>query len=140
VFLGAVLFVALSLGVINLWYPRCVGTVVALATTGFSILFNFLSSPFFTWFHIYLCSYMQGHLNLKSFKQINQLDAAISQVCNLTFMYSSKCFGNPHAHHQVKTLFVVVWPVHKRQDHDQQRCYHHASTVKPEAANAVVSS
>jgi len=25
-------------------------------------------------------------------------------------------------------------------DHDQQRCYHHAPTVKPEAANAVVSS
>ena len=27
-----------------------------------------------------------------------------------------------------------------RPDHDQQRCYHHAPTVKPEAANAVVSS
>jgi len=25
-------------------------------------------------------------------------------------------------------------------DHDQQRCYHHAPAVKPEAANAVVSS
>jgi len=25
-------------------------------------------------------------------------------------------------------------------EHDQQRCYHHAPTVKPEAANAVVSS
>jgi len=25
-------------------------------------------------------------------------------------------------------------------DHDQQRCYHHAPTVEPEAANAVVSS
>jgi len=25
-------------------------------------------------------------------------------------------------------------------DHDQQHCYHQASTVKPEAANAVVSS
>jgi len=25
-------------------------------------------------------------------------------------------------------------------DHDQQRCYHHAPTVKPEAANAVLSS
>jgi hypothetical protein len=24
--------------------------------------------------------------------------------------------------------------------HDQQRCYHHASTVKPEVASAVVSS
>jgi len=27
-----------------------------------------------------------------------------------------------------------------RPDHDQQHCYHHAATVKPEAANAVVSS
>jgi len=34
----------------------------------------------------------------------------------------------------VAALLVVVWP-----DHDQQRCYHHAPTVKPEAANAVVS-
>jgi len=25
-------------------------------------------------------------------------------------------------------------------DHNQQRCYHQAPTVKPEAANAVVSS
>jgi hypothetical protein len=35
----------------------------------------------------------------------------------------------------VAALLVVVWP-----DHDQQHCYHHAPTVKPEAANAVVSS
>ena len=27
-----------------------------------------------------------------------------------------------------------------RTDHDQQHCYHHAPTVKPEAVNAVVSS
>ena len=43
----------------------------------------------------------------------------------LTFMYSSTCFGRPHAHHQ-------------ELDHDQQHCYHHAPTVKPEAATAVV--
>ena len=35
----------------------------------------------------------------------------------------------------VTALLVVVWP-----DHDQQRCYHHTPMVKPEAANAVVSS
>jgi len=35
----------------------------------------------------------------------------------------------------VAALLVVVWP-----DHDQRRCYHHAPMVKPEAANAVVSS
>jgi len=33
----------------------------------------------------------------------------------------------------------VIWPVN-RPDHDQQRCYHHAPTVKLEPANAVVSS
>jgi len=27
---------------------------------------------------------------------------------------------------------------HNWPDHDQQRCYHHAPTVKPQAANAVV--
>jgi len=35
----------------------------------------------------------------------------------------------------VAALLVVVWP-----EHDQQHCYHHAPTVKPEAANAVESS
>jgi hypothetical protein len=65
-------------------------------------------------------------------------------------MYSSTCFGRPHAYHQelnncssslwfyrwnvvVAVLLVVVGP-----DHDQQHCYHHAPTVKPEAATAVV--
>jgi hypothetical protein len=48
------------------------------------------------------------YLNLKfaspciiiHFKYINQLDATTSQVYYLTFMYSSTCFGRPHAHHQ----------------------------------------
>jgi len=35
-------------------------------------------------------------------------------------------------------LLVVVGPGHNRPDHDQQHCYHHAPTVKPEAATAVV--
>jgi hypothetical protein len=34
------------------------------------------------------------------FKCINQLDATTSEVYYLTFMYSSTCFGRPHAHHQ----------------------------------------
>jgi hypothetical protein len=68
-------------------------------------------------------------------------------------MYSSTCFGCPHVHHQelnkyssslwfyrwsvvVAVLLVVVGPV--RPDHDQQHCYHHAPTVKLEAATAVV--
>jgi hypothetical protein len=35
-------------------------------------------------------------------------------------------------------MLVVVGPVVNRQDHAQQHCYHHAPTVKPEAATAVV--
>jgi len=37
----------------------------------------------------------------------------------------------------VAVLLVVVGPA-GRPDHDQQHCYHHAPTVKPEAAIAVV--
>ena len=65
-------------------------------------------------------------------------------------MYSSTCFGRPHAHRQklnncsnslwfyrwsvvVAVLLVMVGP-----DHDQQHCYHHVPKVKPEAATAVV--
>jgi len=68
-------------------------------------------------------------------------------------MYSS-CFGHPHAHHQelnnyssslwfyrwsvvVAMLLVVVGPA-GLPDHDQQHCYHHAPTVKPEGATTVV--
>jgi hypothetical protein len=40
----------------------------------------------------------------------------------------------------VAVLLVVIGPVVKRSDHDQQHCYHHARTVKPEAATAVVVS
>jgi len=69
-------------------------------------------------------------------------------------MYSSTCFGRPHAHHQelnncssslwfyhwnvvVVVQLVVVGPA-GRPDHDQQHCYHHAPKVKPEAATAAV--
>jgi hypothetical protein len=37
----------------------------------------------------------------------------------------------------VVVLLVVVGPA-GRPDHDQQHCYHHAPTAKPEAATAVV--
>jgi hypothetical protein len=37
----------------------------------------------------------------------------------------------------VAVLFVVVGLVNQ-PDHNQQCCYHHAPTVKPEAANAVL--
>jgi len=36
----------------------------------------------------------------------------------------------------VAVLLVVVEP--GRHDHDQQHCYHHVPTVKPETATAVV--
>jgi hypothetical protein len=37
----------------------------------------------------------------------------------------------------VAVLLAVVGPA-GRPDHDQQQCYHHAPTEKPEAATAVV--
>jgi hypothetical protein len=37
----------------------------------------------------------------------------------------------------VAVLLVMVGPV-VRPDHDQQHCYYHAPTVKPEAATVVV--
>jgi len=44
------------------------------------------------------------------FKQINQVDATISQVYYLMFMYSSTCFGCPHAHHQeLKNCSSSLW-------------------------------
>jgi hypothetical protein len=79
------------------------------------------------------------------------------QFVILTFIYSSTCFGRPHADHQelnncssslwfylrsvvIAVLLVVVGPagLPNRPDHDQQHCYHHAATVKPEAAAAAV--
>jgi len=56
-------------------------------------------------------------------------------------MCGSTCFERFHAHHQGHTTALAAsgftvgawWP-----DHDQQRCYHQAPTVKSEAANAVV--
>jgi len=70
-------------------------------------------------------------------------------------MYSSTCFGRPHAHHQelnkcssslwfyrwcvvVAVLLVVFGPVVNRPEHDQQHYYFQAPTVKPEAATALV--
>jgi len=37
----------------------------------------------------------------------------------------------------IAVVLVVVGPA-GRPDHDQQHCYHHAPTVKPKAATAVV--
>jgi len=85
--------------------------------------------------------------------QINhQPDATIFQFIFLTFIYSSTCFRRSPAHHQKLTTAVAAsgitflswwWPCcvrgrAGRPDHDQQYCYHHAPTVKPEAAAAVL--
>jgi hypothetical protein len=69
-------------------------------------------------------------------------------------MYSSTCFGCPHAHHQklnncssslwfyrrslVIGVLLVMIGLAGRPDHDQQHCYHQGPTVKPEAATEVV--
>ena len=50
------------------------------------------------------------------FKYINQLDVILSQVYYLTFMYSSTCFGRPHAHHRdlnncSSSLWFYRWSV-----------------------------
>jgi hypothetical protein len=77
-----------------------------------------------------------------------------SIVYYLTFIYSSTCFGRPHAHRQelndcssslwfylrsvaIAVMLVVVGPT-GQPDHDQQHRYHHARKVKPKAATAVV--
>ena len=65
-------------------------------------------------------------------------------------MCGSTCFGRPHAHNQELTTALAAFGFTLERggssivgrglpDHDQQR-YRHAPTVKPDAANAVVSS
>jgi hypothetical protein len=54
--------------------------------------------------------------NTRQYKEINKLDATISPVYYLTFIYSSTCFGRPHAHHQElnkcgSSLWFYLWSV-----------------------------
>jgi hypothetical protein len=68
----------------------------------------------------------------------------------LTFMCHSTCFRRLHAHHQELTTALTASGftlerggssiVGRGLDQNQQRCYHHAPTIKPEAVNAVLSS
>jgi hypothetical protein len=93
-------------------------------------------------------NFMPYRIRISTFKYINQLDAKTFQVYYLTFMYSSTSSGRPHPHHQdpnnCSSSFcfyrwsVVIKSMCGRPDHDQQHWYHHAPTVKPEAATAVV--
>jgi len=45
--------------------------------------------------------------------------------------------NQPTRCNEFSSLLLDVY-VQLRPDHDQQHCYHHAPTVKPEAATAVV--
>jgi hypothetical protein len=72
----------------------------------------------------------------------------------LKFIYSSTYFGRPPTHNKelnncsnilwfyrrslVVAVLLVVFGSVGRPDHDQQHCYRHVPTVKPEAAIAVV--
>jgi hypothetical protein len=80
--------------------------------------------------------------------QINhQPDATIIHFIILTFIYISTCFGRSPAHHQELNdcggslwfylRFVVT--VVLCSTHDQQHCFQHAPTVKPEAATEFVA-
>jgi hypothetical protein len=69
------------------------------------------------------------------------------QFIILMFIYSSTCFGRPHAHHQEFKncssslwyyLRIVVIAVLLFVFHKQQHGYHHDTKVKPEDATAVV--
>jgi hypothetical protein len=66
-------------------------------------------------------------------------------------MCRSICFGRLHAHRQELTTALAASGFALERggssvvgrglaDHDQLRCYRHAPTVKPEAANAILSS
>jgi len=80
------------------------------------------------------------------------------QFIILTFMYSSTCFGRPHAHHQklnncssslwfylrsvvIAVLLVVVRPAGSTAESVQQLHGQQPPTyAKPEVANAVLGS
>jgi len=100
-------------------------------------------------------SYLHTRENPIHTIQINhQPDATIFQFIILTFIYSSTCFGRSPAHHQkLNDCSSSLWFYNRivviavlcswsgrlcRPDHDQQHCYHHVPTVKPEAATAVI--
>jgi len=89
---------------------------------------------------------LAGPCIIIQFRKINQPEAKISQVNYLTFICRLTCFGRLHAHYQeLTTALTASGFILERggssvvgrglPDHDQQRCYHHAPTVKPEAVN-----
>jgi len=55
-----------------------------------------------------ICLTLASLCIITQFKQINQLDATVSQVYDLTFMSRSTCFGRLHAHHQELTTALTA--------------------------------
>jgi hypothetical protein len=54
--------------------------------------------------------YMQRSINWCSIQINHQLDATISPVYYLTFIYSSACFRRPHAyHHELNNCSSSLW-------------------------------
>jgi hypothetical protein len=51
----------------------------------------------------------QSLFSVQTFKWINQPDAAISQVCYMSFKYRSTRFGYPHSHHQELNCSISLW-------------------------------
>jgi hypothetical protein len=51
---------------------------------------------------------LAGPCIIIQFKQINQPDATALQVCYMTFMFRSTCFGRIHAHHQELTTALTA--------------------------------
>ena len=86
----------------------CPSSVCVVATFPVTLLFPLLYSlllfpPNTLVFFLYLfLLFQEGVL------KVNQLDAKFSQVFYLTFMYSSTCFGRPHAHHWSSTTEIAA--------------------------------
>jgi hypothetical protein len=60
------------------------------------------------------------------------------QFIIMTFIYSSTCFGRPHAHHQeIKNCISGLW-FYLRIVVTAVHGYYHDTKMKPEAATAVV--
>jgi len=58
----------------------------------------------------------EEEINIKKIQINHQLDATISPLFYLTFIYSSTCFGRPHVHHQElnncnSSLWFYHWSV-----------------------------
>jgi hypothetical protein len=96
---------------------------------------------------------MHGHMNVRldeiSF-QINQPTRCNSFTSLLTVVYvwinMFRALPRPSSgvYNWISGLWFYSWSVavagYNLPDHDQQHCYRHAPTVKPEASNAILSS